>query len=159
MCMHPIAKLSKEQMRLLYIKDGEGDDPIVCGLHRVKMSSKFRYVALSYCWCEPIFDKSISLNGVKSCVWSNLFDALKRLRKHFYWVWVDQVCINQQDLAEKSAQVSVMHSIYSRADKVISYLGEEGPDTKFYLQWLCELRRVVLGKSSGSSFERSVKKA
>ena len=40
-------------------------------------------------------------------------------------LWVDAICINQLDLAEKAVQVSLIHHIYASADEVIVYLGEE----------------------------------
>ncbi|CAH0047534.1 unnamed protein product [Clonostachys solani] len=39
-------------------------------------------------------------------------------------IWVDAVCINQADLAERNQQVAQMASIYKNAQQVISWLGE-----------------------------------
>jgi hypothetical protein len=39
-------------------------------------------------------------------------------------LWVDAICINQNDLAEMSEQVPKMGEIYSRAMKVYAWLGE-----------------------------------
>ncbi|KAF2175010.1 hypothetical protein K469DRAFT_508591, partial [Zopfia rhizophila CBS 207.26] len=38
--------------------------------------------------------------------------------------WAVAVCINQNDLDEKSEQVPIMGEIYSRATKVYAWLGE-----------------------------------
>ncbi|KAF2848133.1 hypothetical protein T440DRAFT_509707 [Plenodomus tracheiphilus IPT5] len=44
--------------------------------------------------------------------------------------WIDQICINQSDDAEKSAQVRMMHDIYYCAKETLIYLGEADEDTQ-----------------------------
>lgn len=39
--------------------------------------------------------------------------------------WVDAICINQNDLEERSAQVQIMPQIYSKASCVIVWLGDD----------------------------------
>ena len=39
-------------------------------------------------------------------------------------VWLDLICINQEDEAELSKQVSQMGEIYKKASKVYAWLGE-----------------------------------
>jgi hypothetical protein len=41
------------------------------------------------------------------------------------YFWIDALCINQDDLAERSVQVSIMDAIYSRAELCLVWLGEE----------------------------------
>jgi hypothetical protein len=43
--------------------------------------------------------------------------------------WIDQICINQSNNAEKSDQVKRMHQIYSEAESIIIYLGEPSENT------------------------------
>ncbi|KAI1141456.1 HET-domain-containing protein [Hypoxylon sp. FL0543] len=38
-------------------------------------------------------------------------------------LWIDSICINQQDPRERSHQVSIMREIYSKASQVLVYLG------------------------------------
>lgn len=40
-------------------------------------------------------------------------------------VWADALCINQQDVEERNAQVQMMGKIYSGATRTIIFLGEE----------------------------------
>jgi hypothetical protein len=44
-------------------------------------------------------------------------------------IWIDGVCINQKDAAEKGVQVLMMGKIYSEAKKFIIWLGVETPET------------------------------
>ncbi|KAL1618267.1 hypothetical protein SLS56_010631 [Neofusicoccum ribis] len=41
--------------------------------------------------------------------------------------WIDAICINQQDLAERSAQVLLMPQIYGRAESVLVWFGNFKP--------------------------------
>jgi hypothetical protein len=40
-------------------------------------------------------------------------------------LWVDAVCINQSDSAERTQQVLLMREIYTKANRVYAWLGEE----------------------------------
>jgi hypothetical protein len=69
------------------------------------------------------------INDREFKVTRSLDQALRRIRRkwHRRALWVDQVCINQDDLAERSTQVLLMGRIYSSAQKVLSWLGEPPP--------------------------------
>ena len=54
-------------------------------------------------------------------------------------LWVDQICINQHDLDEKSAQVSIMGAIYRLAAQVIIWLGPASPTSNCALSFAEEL--------------------
>lgn len=41
------------------------------------------------------------------------------------WIWIDAICINQQNEAEKSQQVAIMDEIYAKARTVIAWLGQD----------------------------------
>ena len=62
----------------------------------------------------------------------NLFDALCQMSSSSLdstpYMWVDAICIDQDNLKERSSQVSMMDSIYSGADKVIVWLGKDMTD-------------------------------
>jgi hypothetical protein len=45
-----------------------------------------------------------------------------------FTMWVDQLCINQDDLVEKSAQVSLMGEIYQKAKRFLVWLGNQSKD-------------------------------
>ncbi|KAH8894696.1 hypothetical protein GQ53DRAFT_643223, partial [Thozetella sp. PMI_491] len=62
-------------------------------------------------------------------VGKNLARALRTLREipeiqRGARVWVDALCINQKDVKEKNYVVRRMVDIYSKAERVISYLGD-----------------------------------
>ena len=65
------------------------------------------------------------LNETPFEVGTELFTALTHLRSHaaVRILWVDALCINQQAIPERNDQVSRMGSIYSRARRVLVWLG------------------------------------
>ena len=68
---------------------------------------------------------SLILNNQSFSVGHNLYLALLHLRSPVYpiFMWVDAICINQADMEERNRQVSLMSFIYTRAIKVVAWLG------------------------------------
>ena len=89
--------------------------------------TSLQYDALSYCWGDssspPTFP--ISCNGHTFRVHRNLHDALPILasRDSLLPIWIDAICINQNDEAEKIEQLGLMVKIYQRASQVWVWLG------------------------------------
>jgi hypothetical protein len=69
---------------------------------------------------------SIKVNGHKFQAKANLEKALRRFRREnlHQALWVDAICINQTDMAERSKQVSVMGQIYKSCRECAIWLGE-----------------------------------
>ncbi|KAE8337517.1 heterokaryon incompatibility protein-domain-containing protein [Aspergillus arachidicola] len=84
------------------------------------------YEALSYVWGSESTPRCIFLDGTTLSITDNLYAALLHLRDHQLprMLWVDAVCINQQDEQEKGYQIQLMPTIYGRASHVIVWLGE-----------------------------------
>lgn len=88
------------------------------------------YIALSYTWGDPYHTRSIIINGKQIKVRSNLEAALRALRGKALvhmgiFVWIDALCINQDDISERNEEVKRMRSIYRDARDVVVWLGEE----------------------------------
>ena len=100
------------------------DYPVQCTLIYTSLDEAPDYHALSYCWGDPTKTLDIIIDGRRVPVTTNLEAALCELRRRgFCMLWVDAVCINQNDLYEKNHQVLRMGQIYSRAYSVIAWLG------------------------------------
>jgi hypothetical protein len=67
----------------------------------------------------------INLDGQPFPIGHNLHLALLHLRSptHSISIWIDAICINQADTMERNSQVSLMAFIYTRATKVVAWLG------------------------------------
>jgi hypothetical protein len=89
------------------------------------------YEALSYVWGEPADKLPILMHGHSFSVTVNLHAALQRLRNHVMQriLWVDALCINQDDQEEKEHQIQAMTTIYGKASRVIVWLGEAADDS------------------------------
>ncbi|EPE35168.1 heterokaryon incompatibility protein [Glarea lozoyensis ATCC 20868] len=108
----------------------EGQVPIYCELYPITVdASKNGYEALSYQWGSWDNALSIYVNGIQKAVTQNLHFALQSFREENSEVilWVDAICINQEDDDEKGMQVNMMTDIYANARYTRVFLGP--PDT------------------------------
>ena len=93
------------------------------------------YRAVSYRWGSPELVHFVTIGNATLRVTSSTYDILrdcclypKKPGKTRY-LWIDFLCINQQDKAEKDKQIPLMRDIYAGASKVVIYLGD-APDAK-----------------------------
>jgi hypothetical protein len=84
------------------------------------------YEALSYVWGIPHNNHSITLDSCPFGVTANLHATLSRLRNRYIErvVWIDAICINQEDLKERRYQIQRIARIFGKAKCVIVWLRE-----------------------------------
>lgn len=121
-------KLSRETRETRFLKilpyDFSNSNPLVC-CELVQASVRRDYVALSYCWGNPNNTTPVVVDGIVVDVTVNLEAALRALRRAgVTLVWADALSINQRDPLERSYQVQNMGWIYSKATRVVAWLGE-----------------------------------
>ncbi|KAK3379068.1 heterokaryon incompatibility protein-domain-containing protein, partial [Lasiosphaeria ovina] len=81
------------------------------------------YSAVSYCWGTQAAQTSLSLaDGSHIPVTAKVATILTRLVADRPLLWLDAVCINQADAAEKARQIPLMASVYRRAGAVEVWL-------------------------------------
>jgi hypothetical protein len=102
------------------------------------------YAALSYVWGDEKDSRKIILNGRETTVTASLEKVLQAFSKDGefeddFKLWVDAVCINQNDLDERARQLRRMRDIYGRAWAVIAWLGEESFRSDAAIQLLSDL--------------------
>jgi hypothetical protein len=128
-------------LRLMPHKDEAA--PIQCKLFEYSLQESSKgthlYEALSYIWGRRETPKSISIDKHNVPVTANLHAALSRLRDRSFEriIWVDFICINQEDEKEKERQIQSMAKIYGQANRVIVYLGEAADDSDQALEDIC----------------------
>jgi hypothetical protein len=123
---------NKTDIRLLTVLPSiSSEATIQCSLENASLDSldgDQPYRALSYVWGDPKVTIPIMVSGVQMNVTTNLAAALRHVRAIGYidkpW-WIDAICINQDDIAEKGHQVHIMGDIYRNADEVLAWLGVE----------------------------------
>ncbi|KAK0646886.1 heterokaryon incompatibility protein-domain-containing protein [Cercophora newfieldiana] len=111
------------EIRLLAIGPAKNlEDPLFCYLQPAHLALLPRYEALSYTWGSPGLISNILLNGQPFSIQENAAAALRRLR-HPHGarrVWVDAICINQEDVHEKEGQLPLMRKIYEEAEQTFT---------------------------------------
>ena len=120
------------EIRLLEVYSARDRNSCIrCGLLNYTLSESNDYEALSYTWSKPIpgkpfLSQKIICNNVEFFVTQNLEAALKTLRlpDRSRIIWIDQICINQGEVAERNRQVAIMDEIYARATQTVVWLGD-----------------------------------
>lgn len=139
--------LGEREFRIVHLHPGSRKDKIIVTLQTFDLKDD-RYSAVSYAWgntdrVRKIYAGNIShdhnehnlQNITHACrkppcgyinVTENLYCLLIALRDEVEYrvLWVDSLCINQDDPAEKTHQVEHMMSIYGVAYSTIVYVGE-----------------------------------
>ncbi|GLB07856.1 hypothetical protein AtubIFM57258_003224 [Aspergillus tubingensis] len=129
---------STNQIRLLTILPDENDDNIIrASLHIKSLNNACDFEALSYVWGDTSVTVDISVDDCIVGVTPNLHAFLRGLRQPNTerTVWVDYVCINQNDISERNSQVPLMCQIYSTARSVVVWLGDLTPDAMEIIAW------------------------
>ena len=120
--------LGKKHIRLLELQPCVYGTEVTARLVPCALDNCRPYYALSYSWGAHIYDAAIYLESQKFQVTRHLEQALQRIRHvtKIVYLWVDMVCINQLNFAERSQQVGMMADLYRRAERVLIWLGESG---------------------------------
>ncbi|KAJ4420396.1 hypothetical protein N0V82_004385 [Gnomoniopsis sp. IMI 355080] len=66
--------------------------------------------------------------------------ALKYLRHSTKsrMIWIDALCINQDNFDERSSQVAMMDRLYTGASQICVWLGQDDPDSKIAIKFIKE---------------------
>jgi hypothetical protein len=122
------------QIRVLHLLPGAQEDAIRCSLLHVAVNQRFPYEALSYTWGSPDRCYEVECNGFYLRVTSTLQEALRTMRypDKKRTLWIDQLCINQEDIQERNSQVTIMHLVYKHATRTVVFLSSarESEQTK-----------------------------
>jgi hypothetical protein len=111
-------------LELSLVKSRLGSDGKECE-SRVKEEDSLKYMALSYTWGDPHPTFTVLLDGIEFTVRKNLYEALLHFRptEGELVIWIDAICINQDDMQERESQVALMRDIYTEAKGVWAWLG------------------------------------
>lgn len=125
--------LNVGEIRLLNLKSNKDSSTILSGelftVGPLELDSGLNdslpsYEALSYVRGIAPASCHIQINDCQFPIWPNLEAALRALAKQRTerLLWIDAICINQNDNAEKNRQVRMMRSIYNRAEGVLIWI-------------------------------------
>jgi len=114
--------------------------PLSGTLRTVSLDQNTSFSTLSYCWGPDSQSPSqnITCAGHEIPITQNCHDALSTLSSHFkvQTIWVDAICINQNDDPEKGLQIPLMKDIYGKAKRVYIWLGNGTEMSDEALDWI-----------------------
>ncbi|KAK4184766.1 heterokaryon incompatibility protein-domain-containing protein [Podospora australis] len=119
-----------KSIRLLELLPGSRQDDICCNLTSIPLHSQLQYEALSYVWGDTTELSPIQINNDSQLmITSNLRTALLNIRQPntSRRLWIDAVCIDQNNVQERNHQVSLMSEIYRTASRTLVWLGNNHP--------------------------------
>lgn len=124
---------SRRCIRILHIRESPAEDPnaaLEADLRVIDLDDHPNFTALSYVWGHD-GTQAIRCGNVWIQITSNGYAALLALRKQLgsFEIWVDAVCINQNDTEEKQYQIPLMGAIYAKAATAYIWLGDETPSS------------------------------
>ncbi|KAK4186420.1 heterokaryon incompatibility protein-domain-containing protein [Podospora australis] len=133
-----------------------GNCQIAGRIRVVRLEDSPSFTALSYVWgshigsnpdshpdrsiCCALPDSDLDIEMTENC-----FQALCHVQQQFgaVTIWVDSICINQDDNDEKARQIPLMEEIYSCAESVYVWLGEGNERSDRAMKYLREMARWV----------------
>ena len=123
-----------DQIKILILHPAAKQDALLCcSLDTCSLSwAHFPYEALSYTWGPPVDgwtdgDEQMNLCNRTVTVKSNLADSLRQFRHNNRCrrLWVDALCINQNNDLERAQQVAMMAQIYAKALQVLVWVEKD----------------------------------
>jgi ankyrin repeat protein len=114
-------------------------------------TSLIEYEALSYTWGGSYKAHDIEVGDGMMAVTKNLSLALRSLRKsdEDRILWIDAVCIDQENDKEKSHQVHQMGLIYAQAARVLIWLGSSTLMTDLVFDEMSRFEKRVVRRKCG----------
>jgi len=141
-----------DEIRLLKFQRSDGPG-LSCQFQHALLShilDSDRYEALSYAWGAPGKRHSLAIDGEEVFIPENLYGALQSLHfdssnNRYRTIWADALCINQEDNDEQGSQVRQMGEIYSKADRVLIWIGQAAESSsQLAYNWFRRLHSFLL---------------
>lgn len=133
--------LEGPSLRLVRLFKGSFPDSIRCEIFLAWLRGYeigMPYEALSYTWGSIERTSKITTNDCTLAVTENLHHALRYLRykDRDRILWIDLICIDQNNFQERSHQVAQMRDIYKEAENVLIWLGLPTYDTNLFMDFI-----------------------
>lgn len=146
--------LGPSEIRLLLLKTDGNDLELQTERHNIDEDIDFD--AISYVWGSALPSATVICNNASLAVTPKAKEMLESLRNHKphpdRLIWIDAICINQDDPQEKAEQIPLMSRIFSQASSVIVWLPKWTPELGRFMDGFpdtfARLQAVVQGKGS-----------
>lgn len=144
--------LSNKTIRVLRLRSSPYfDDDVSTELVQTTLG-QLPFEALSYTWGTTEKPCNIKINDFQIPVTRNVYVALQhlRLRNEDRFLWVDAICINQDDHEEREQQVGQMKLIYEYAEKVLIWMGVSDSNIDEFFTAILPLRDLIMARARAS---------
>ncbi|KAF2684704.1 HET-domain-containing protein [Lentithecium fluviatile CBS 122367] len=142
------------QYSIRLVKVNAAKPYVLCDIATFHLTDPPLFQALSYCWGKGGQTADIWCNDRLFKVSTNLKKGLQRLHKlssRVKWFWIDQICINQKNFAERTEQVRLMRAIYQRANSTVIWLGPDDGYAREAFSLVSDLYQRSLRRKSNRS--------
>ncbi|RFU26826.1 hypothetical protein B7463_g9508, partial [Scytalidium lignicola] len=161
-------------IRLVFLHpDDSYKSPLRINFYDTSLDADVQYLAVSYTWATEKGDCSLSRSVECGSsdqyikITQNCDAGLRRIRAQSgsqgNILWVDAICINQNNIEEKNIQVPLMRQIFLKAQKVALWIGEASsildpettrPITDLGIEFINEFAQEILDrKQAGQSLK------
>jgi hypothetical protein len=150
---------SPTSIRLLRLSPSpDTNAPLHGSLIHANLNDLFRglistYTAHSYVWGDRSQTGIIFLDSQEVAITLSLKYALRYIRDptREFLIWADAICINQDDIAERSQQVEMMGRIYSTATHTTVFLGHLDAMSERMMRYVEGMETLAEKDASGSA--------
>jgi hypothetical protein len=151
--------LNANEIRVLVVEPAQPEDRIRCRMIRCDLQYQ-PFEALSYTWGDESSRELIDCMGKPCCIPVNCALAIRKLRypDRERYVWIDAICIDQHNIAERSAQVQLMSRVYHSASRTIIYLGETADDSDLALDCISSCSQQVADDRTTTAIQKLYKR-
>src|SRR5579862_179067 len=119
-----------DSVRFIEIYADDTSEWIICSIHQLRLSENPAYEAVSYTWGDSTDRRIIMIqcgpriHGIS--VTANCESVIRKMRQQTGTrrIWIDAICIDQQNIPEKNLQVAMMGQIYQNASRVVVDIGD-----------------------------------
>lgn len=132
-------------IRVLDLEAGPSSAPLHGTLRVVDLETSPKFTALSYVWGKSgSIQHTILCNGVDVPVTESCHEALCALRRIYgaVTIWVDAICIHQDNDKEKEVQIPLMNEIYTWAQAVYVWLGPGTDQSDKAIDWFFKATKL-----------------
>lgn len=141
-------------IRLLVLSPGKADELLRGEITEVALDGpELKFKALSYHWDGVKETHGLTTSEGLVSLTGSLYLALHAIRDvhHKVTLWVDAICINQDDSREKRIQIRLMGEIFHRAESVIAWTGGGTESSDRAMEALLQIRTLDLKPSTWPS--------
>lgn len=128
--LYKYSPIGHRELRLVELQaPRENAKEIHCKIRYCSLDQCPLFTAVSYTWGPSSTPEIVYVEGKVLKIRKNLFRVLDDLRRDEpRLLWIDALCINQEDLDERMDQVKIMGEIYAKANYVLAWLGGDFKD-------------------------------